>query len=251
MSKKIRQWEAVVDTMRNLGGIATLAQLNQEVFKIDNCEWKTKTPFASVRRIVQQTPKYIYKIRPGLYGLIEFRNYLEANGYIVENNKNKSSKVLQEFNHSYYQGILLELGNMKHFKTFIPNQDQNKQFDIHRTLGHLSTLPEIPNYTYQNLVHRSSTIDVIWFNEHKLPHSFFEIEHSTDIQNSLLKYNDLRYFYVDMYIVADEKREDEYTKKLSYDAFREINKRVKFLSYDKLMIQYNIEITKSSLSFIL
>ena len=26
---------------------------NQEVFKITECEWKTKTPFASIRRIVQ------------------------------------------------------------------------------------------------------------------------------------------------------------------------------------------------------
>ena len=25
----------------------------QEVFKISGCEWKTKTPFASIRRIVQ------------------------------------------------------------------------------------------------------------------------------------------------------------------------------------------------------
>lgn len=40
-----------------------------------------------------------------------------------------------------------------------------------------------------------------------MPHSFFEIEHSTDIQNSLLKFNDLQDFYVRMVIVADVSAE--------------------------------------------
>ena len=46
--------------MKNWGGVATLGELNHEVFKIEECEWKTKTPFASIRRIVQQR-KEIYK----------------------------------------------------------------------------------------------------------------------------------------------------------------------------------------------
>lgn len=56
----MKQYEAVIQTMEHLGGVATLGQLNQEVFKIKDCIWKTKTPFASIRRIVQ-TDKNIYK----------------------------------------------------------------------------------------------------------------------------------------------------------------------------------------------
>ncbi len=41
----MKQSEAVIQTLEKLGGIATLGQLNQEVFKITDCEWKTKTPF--------------------------------------------------------------------------------------------------------------------------------------------------------------------------------------------------------------
>lgn len=48
----MKQYEAVIETLKRLGGIATLGQLNQEVFKIRDCEWNTKTPFASIRRIV-------------------------------------------------------------------------------------------------------------------------------------------------------------------------------------------------------
>lgn len=55
----MKQYEAVIETLDKLGGVATLGELNREVFKITDCEWKTKTPFASIRRIVQKT-KGIY-----------------------------------------------------------------------------------------------------------------------------------------------------------------------------------------------
>ena len=49
----MKQHEAVIRVMKDYGGYATLGQLNQNVFRIKECEWKTKTPFASIRRIVQ------------------------------------------------------------------------------------------------------------------------------------------------------------------------------------------------------
>lgn len=59
----MKQYEAVIATLERLGGVATLGELNKEVFKIKECEWKTKTPFASIRRIVQMNEN-IYKIKP-------------------------------------------------------------------------------------------------------------------------------------------------------------------------------------------
>lgn len=234
----MKQYEAVIQTLERLGGIATLGQLNQEVFKIKDCEWKTKTPFASIRRIVQENEN-IYKIKPGLWALKSYQKELEQQGIVVETEKNKDSKEVIEFNHSYYQGLLVSIGNLKNLGTFVPNQDKNRMF-LHEKLGDLRTLQDLPKYTFDNLVTRSSTIDVIWFNERNMPDSFFEVEHSTDIQNSLLKYSDLQDFYTRMFIVADEKRHEEYNKKLSFDSFRKLkdNKRVSFLSYKDLERQY-------------
>lgn len=48
------QAQAVIETIEMSGGIATLNQINQHIFEITDCQWRTKTPFASVRRIVQQ-----------------------------------------------------------------------------------------------------------------------------------------------------------------------------------------------------
>ena len=149
----------------------------------------------------------------------------------------KDSKELIEFNHSYFQGLLLTIGNLKGLKTFIPNQDKNKLF-LNEKLVDIRNLNEIPQYSYPKLVQRSSTIDVIWFNNREMPHSFFEVEHSTDIQNSLLKFNDLQDFYSRMFIVADKKRKAEYLQKIAYSSFKELNKRVLFLGYEDLNKQY-------------
>lgn len=248
----MKQYEAVIETLDRLGGVATLGELNKEVFKIKSCEWNTKTPFASIRRIVQQT-KGIYKIKPGLYGLEKFRKQIEDKGIVVENEKNKDSDEVRMFNHTYYQGILLIIGKYHNMQTFVPQQDKNKQFYDGRRLQELSTLAEQPPYSYPQMIKRSSTIDTIWFNERNMPHSFFEIEHSTDIQNSLLKFNDLQDFYVRMAVVADIRRKPEFEAKMHFHAFDDLrlNKRVSFLSYDALIKQYEMEIEKQSLDFIL
>ena len=252
MKIPMKQYEAVIETLERLGGVATLGELNKEVFKIKDCKWRTKTPFASVRRIVQQT-KGIYKIRPGLYGLEKYKKQIEDRGIIVESEKNKDSDSIRTFNHTYYQGILLLIGKYHNMQTFIPQQDKNKVFYNGQRLQELSTFTEQPPYSYPQLVKRSSTIDTIWFNERNMPHSFFEVEHSTDIQNSLLKFNDLQDFYVRMAIVADIKRKPEFEAKMRFHAFDDLrlNRRVSFLSYDALIKQYEMELEKQSLDFIL
>jgi len=247
----MKQNEAVILTIEKLGGVATLGQLNQEVFKISDCEWKTKTPFASIRRIVQ-LDKNIYKIKPGLYGLVDYKVKNESKGIIEITDENKNSKEAIDFNHSYFQGLLLKVGNLKGFKTFVPNQDKNRFF-LNEKLVDIRTLDEIPKYSYPKLVNKSASVDVIWFNEREMPHSFFEVEHSTDIQNSLLKFNELQDFYSRMVIVADSKRKDEYLKKLKYSSFTNLvnQKRVSFMDYEALNKQYETILEQQDYEFIL
>jgi hypothetical protein len=71
-----------------------------------------------------------------------------------------------------------------------------------------------------------------------MPFVFFEVEYSTGIQNSLLKFNDLRDFYSRMIIVAHRARQPEYEKKIQYSSFKEIRARVEFLDYVSLTKQY-------------
>ncbi|MHB8088527.1 MAG: hypothetical protein ACYDH2_09825 [Anaerolineaceae bacterium] len=242
----MKQYEAVIQTLENLGGQATLGELNQEVLKIDNCEWKTKTPFASIRRIVQTRPEII-KIRPGLWALKSFQKKLGITEYEAGNAE--TPKSIEE-NHSYYLGIIAQLGNLRGYSTFIPNQDKNRVF-VNKLLSEVRSLSEIPMYSHPEIVKRSGTIDVIWFNSRKMPSSFFEVEHSTDIQNSLLKFCDLQDFFSKMVIVADERRHQEFDYKIRLTGLSEIKNRVEFLGYSNLIKLYEHEVFKSSLSVVL
>lgn len=70
MAKKYTQTLQVIDTLRRNGGYATLGDLYRLV---DTSNWGTKTPNASIRRIVQQSIE-IFKIHPGLWALEECRD---------------------------------------------------------------------------------------------------------------------------------------------------------------------------------
>lgn len=108
----MKQYEAAIQTIEQLGGIATLGNLYQEVFKMEECKWNTQTPFASIRRIVQEN-KDIYKIKPGLYALTKDKDKFQADGITPLEHKAGN----EEFNHSYYQGLLVEIGNMQNMKS--------------------------------------------------------------------------------------------------------------------------------------
>jgi len=239
----MKQYEAVIIALEKLGGQATLADLYRETMKVEGCKWETKTPFASIRRIVQQR-REIFKVRPGLWAL---RSYQKKLG-LVENADKDTSQVQQ--NHSYYQGILLSIGNLRGYKTFSPNQDKNRLF-VSKPLKEVRTLQEIPKFSYEEFIKRCGTIDVVWFNSHLMPNSLFEVEHSTDFQNSLIKFSDLQDFSTRMIIVTDDNRKREFLQKIQSSVFAEVSKRVDFLGYESLVKQYEMDLLKSNQVFLL
>ncbi|MFY9463150.1 MAG: hypothetical protein WAP52_03120 [Candidatus Sungiibacteriota bacterium] len=223
------QHEAVIKIMERSGGFATLGYLNQEVFKMPDVEWKTKTPFASIRRIVQDE-RFFFKIKPGLWALLSHKDKLP----IEISPTDIVPKSEQElFNHSYYQGLLVEIGNLKKYTTFVPNQDRNKRF-LGKTLSEISSQEDFYQFGYDHIVRKAKTVDVSWFNVRKMPYRFFEVEHSTPIDHSLLKFSDLQDFYAEFFIVAAEARRREYDDKIAMSAFMPIQKRTKFLDYERV-----------------
>jgi hypothetical protein len=224
----MKQHEAVIEAMRRNGGYATLGHLYHAAVRIPGCAWGTKTPFASIRRIVQQHPQVFFKIKPGLWALQAER---EAVLRILTLAAEPSAEQTREFDHSYYQGLLVEIGNFKRFQTFIPAQDKNRKF-LARRLRDVSTLADFHPFTYDALLRRARTIDVSWFNERKMPQAFFEVEHSTDISNSLTKFVDLQDFRTQFYIVADEARRREFADKIERATFAAVRATTKFLDYE-------------------
>ena len=229
--KKYTQAQQVIDTLRKTGGYATLGDLYHLV---DTTLWATKTPNESIRRIVQQSNE-IFKIQPGLWALEECREEV-LRRFDIQPTEEKS---IEQFTHGYYQGLIIEIVNMKHYMTYVPAQDQYRKF-LEKPLKDICSTIHIPNFSYDCLTDRAKTVDVIWFNKRKMPNSFFEVEHSTDIQNSVTKFCDLQDFHSRFIIIAPQKRKEQFDKVMSRTAFKDVKGRVAFHSYENIYKQYEL-----------
>ena len=169
---------------------ATLKRLYETC---DFSYWKTKTPEATIRRIFQNS-KHTFRVETGLWALEEFRDSILQKFELKIGDKHSE----EQFSHGYYQELLVEIGKDKKMKTYIPAQDKNRKF-LSQPLGNITDITSIPNFTYDNLLKKAKTIDVIWFNERNMPSHFYEVEHTTDIKNSLSKFYELQDFFANFY----------------------------------------------------
>ncbi len=196
---------------------------------VDVSTWGTKTPFASIRRIVQENDEF-FRIQPGLWALKECEQDVWRKFNIVQTNK----KSVDVFTHSYYQGVIAEIGNIRNKDTYVPPQDKNKLF-LERKLSDVTTVDRIYEFTYPDILKRAKTVDVIWFNERKMPCAFYEVEHSTDIKNSLNKFFELQDFRARFVIVADEERHRQFDDVIHASIYNSIRELVDFVNYDSLV----------------
>ena len=71
-----------------------------------------------------------------------------------------------------------------------------------------------------------------------MPCGFYEIEHTTNIKNSLNKFYELQDFRAEFFIIADEKRRNYFNDTISSTIYDTIRKNIKFISYENLAKQY-------------
>jgi hypothetical protein len=60
----------------------------------------------------------------------------------------------REYSHYFFQGLVVEIGNLKGFQTFIPSQDKNKPF-ARQTLGEVSTISKLYDFTYGEVLRKA------------------------------------------------------------------------------------------------
>ncbi|MBL1213504.1 MAG: hypothetical protein HND52_09100 [Ignavibacteriae bacterium] len=224
----MKQYEQVINVMDENGGFATLGYLNENV---DVSNWKTKTPFASIRRIVQDE-RFFFKIKPGLWALKNYSDLPKNILRLVEEEKYDLDKD-KKYTHYYYQGIIAEIGKINQHQVYIPAQDKNKPY-LNGKLQDVISISSIPQFTYQSILKSIKSIDVIWMNSRNFPNSVFEVEHSTKFKNSLCKYHELIDFKTNMIIVADERKRREFDSVISLQAFSKLKSRVIFCNYKSL-----------------
>jgi len=228
----MKQKDCVIEVMKKNGGYATFNQLNSLV---DFSAWGTKTPFASIRRIVQTNNEF-FRVQSGLWALKDCESEVLEKFKIDKNDK----KSVEEFTHSYFQGVIVEIGNSRSFDTYVPPQDKNKMF-LEKKLSDLTTTEKIYEFAYPDILRKAKTVDAIWFNERKMPCAFYEVEHTTDMKNSLNKFFELQDFRAKFYIVAANERKSQFDDVIHSSIYTPIRDLVEFVNYDALIAQYKLE----------
>jgi hypothetical protein len=232
--KNITQTQQVIDVMKEKGGYATLLDLYREVLQVRNAQWKTKTPDATIRRIVQDQ-RHFFKIRPGLWALNEYKDKLPSNVInLIDNGKSNDESEIDL--HTFNQGLLIDSGNILGFNTYVPAQDKNRKF-LDKTLKDMASLSVLPEFTYSSILNRIKSIDVIWLESDTgtpFPNRVFEVENTTNFTKSLNKFHELKNFDTEMIIVAPEYKEELFDETINWNIYRNLKSRIKFWSYDKL-----------------
>ncbi len=223
------QVDAVVEAMERNGGFATLRYLYDNVRV---ATWKTKTPQATMRRIVQTSGEF-FRIKPGLWALESWRSRLPASVLSLAREPDQGARIEGGFSHSYYQGLAVELGNLRGNETFVPAQDSGRPF-LERKLKDVATRTTLPQFTYRRVLDIIRSIDVIWFNRRGFPSAAIEVEYTTDFRGAFMKFHELVDFRTAMIAIADSPRRRQFDDVLGRDVFKELHGRVAFMSFDEL-----------------
>jgi hypothetical protein len=227
---KRTQTDAVVETMERNGGYATFKYLYENTPVMG---WQTKTPFATIRRIVQESEQF-FRIRAGFWALESYRSKLPAHIAALTSEPGRRAEQPDTASHYFYQGILAELGNMRGLQTYVPAQDKNRPF-MQKKLCDVATTTSLPGFTYPELVMKVKSVDVMWFNRRRFPDTVFEVEFTTDFNKSLMKFQELVDFNTRMTIVAPVARRREYEAAAGWDVFTDLRSRVDFWDCDHLI----------------
>ena len=94
-----------------------------------------------------------------------------------------SSEEIEIKTHTEAQGVLLDLGNLLGYDTYVANPSKKYKG---KTLGELARLKEIPGFTYKETLDVVKNIDIIWF-KGEYPECCFEVEHTTNVKDGLLR----------------------------------------------------------------
>jgi hypothetical protein len=239
------QREAVAEIMETNGGYITLQELYSKVIHVKGVSWDgTKDLEANIRCLLQRR-KDFFKIKPGLWALESFRDKLPDNIKILIDEGLCDKSIQRDYTHYYYQGLIVDIGNLRDYTTYVPSQDKNRPY-LDKTLKDVAKTVELPQFTFDKVIGVIKSIDVIWLNERNFPTNVFEVEHTTNFKNSLIKFYELKDFATEMTIVASDKNRTKYEDVINLGVFREIKNRVKFIDYNKIE-QYCRSIRQMSL----
>lgn len=234
------KWSDLIETiMRANGGTASLNLLYEQAGnyrQLPSGDWRK-----TLRGVLYRDAKQgrFEKVGIGVYALPGTAQKQPDSAYQHAQRGESIQSYLQKQKdlHSTIQGMLIEIGNFLEYHTY--TADPHRAFDG-KPLGSLCSLRSVPDFTYSDMKKRVSRCDVIWFSRssHPFPKYVFEVEATTDFQNSMLKMYELREFETHLLLVAPEERRNLYTQRLSQEPFASVHRKFGFRSFDQVVKFY-------------
>ncbi|MGC9310771.1 MAG: hypothetical protein ACP5E4_03555 [Candidatus Aenigmatarchaeota archaeon] len=218
--------------MLSNGYFAPLKLIYKDIGKYkDMSKIKGKTPNYTIQERVQRDPRFV-KIGLGVYALKDFLNKLPQEKIPKTNLQKKERK------HAIIQGMLLEIGNNREEVLDTYTNDRKWIFQ-NKPLSNLSTLKEIPMFTYPKII--SETVrffDIIWFNKRNFPMKIFEVEESTDFRDAFVKFLELQDFNTQFFCISDQNRKVKFEREINKVAFQTLKHRCIFKTYEDVENDY-------------
>ena len=247
------KWDdAIIKAIEKCGGYATIEELYQLVPQIREVPSDLDAKHnirAFLRRMTRISGK-LKRIGLGIYALPGVKT--EQTLFDELNKSDIETKILAEsINdvdlHSYFEGILIELGMVYGYLTY--TADSSALFRGKRLVD-FTSLEKLPSFTSPPLVDVAKTIDVIWLKERSLatmPKHTFDVEHTTDFTKALHRAYQLRDFKTTFYVVSSIRKHEQFKKRLETDPYKEISNRIYFRSYEDILSLYEVAIKHSEL----
>ncbi len=233
------QWGDLIERLiGENGGSASLSFLYQNAHKYKKLpagDWQ-KTLRGVLYREVKRG-RFI-KVGLGVYGLPTFS--VESSAYSSAVGGGEPVRFITNTKdpHSTVEGMLIELGNLYQFLTYTSNK--NKIFDGKR-LSSIESLQDIPDFTYKELVRDVRRADVIWFLKrptHICPKYIYEVEHTTDFINSILKMFQLKDFDSKFILTSWQSRKEIFDERIRHEPFNLIKSKFAFRSFELISELY-------------
>ena len=241
MNEQGLTWKDVVrGALSELGGQAHLSQINKKIEghpkTRTNPTWRD-----TIRRVVRQ-----YKIfepvppeRSGIYRLVEEE--------IPETGPQAFTEE-PETNHGIAQGMLVILGNVYGYETYVPPRDQTVRRFQGRPLSDFVTVSDCTHvFSGSRNLPKIREIDALWFDEDDdglFPTYAFEGEETTGVKNGLDRLLKIpRRYVASFYIIAPSAKEKElFDRYVNQTPFRSFKDRFSFRYYKELEELYNLAV---------
>lgn len=223
--------DAIQKLLQDRKGVASLNDIYENIEKYYPLAKNSKQWEAGLRGVLYRAVKeqHIFKkIGVSIYALNDYS----------EENKPKNTDTVRM--HSYIEGICLELGNIKEFKTYTP--DINTKYRDNLLLKNIATMKEIPPFSYPEIIDEVKRIDVIWFNKegHLFPQKVFEVVDSIGtLNNAFVRSLQLENFRTKFYIIGPEKHHEKYKHTINLNPYNTYKDKFTFINYDDIIKLYD------------